>query len=63
MARVRRWPELRQRDAAHLLETFEAQAQCPLRLSDEQVAEIQRRLELSAPRLFTIDDVRGRVLG
>ena len=63
IARVRHWPDVRQRDAAHLLETFEAQAQCPLRLNGEQVAEIQRRLTLSAPRLYTIDAVRGRVLG
>ena len=62
LARVRRWPQARQSDAAHLLETFEAQAQCPLQLNDEQVAEIQRRLTLSAPRLYTIDAVRGRIL-
>lgn len=62
IARVRRWPEMRQQDAACLLETFEAQAQCPLQLNDAQVAEIQRRLALSAPRLFTIDAVRSRVL-
>lgn len=61
--RVQHWPDMRQRDAAHLLETFEAQAQCPLRLNGAQVAEIQRRLDLSVPRLSTIDIVRGRVLG
>lgn len=62
IARVRRLPDMRQIDAAHLLETFEAQAHCPLSLSDEQVAEIQRRLAVSAPRLRTINEVRARIL-
>lgn len=61
--RAKRWPETRQLDAANLLETFEAQSKCPLRLNDEQVVEIQRRLTLSAPRLLTIDTARRRVLG
>ena len=63
MTRVQRWPDVRQIDAANLLETFEAQAQCPLQLTDDQVAEIQRRLDVSNPRLRTIDEVRARILG
>lgn len=61
--RAKQWPETRQIEAANLLETFEAQTNCPLRLNDEQVAEIERRLTLSAPRLFTIETARRRVLG
>lgn len=63
ITRAKRWPETRQIDAANLLETFEAQSSCPLRLTDEQVAEIERRLALSTPRLFTIETARRRVLG
>lgn len=63
ITRAKRWPETRQIDAANLLEAFEAQTNCPLRLNDEQVAEIERRLTLSAPRLFTIETARRRVLG
>lgn len=63
ITRAKRWPETRQIEAANLLETFEAQTKCPLQLNDEQVAEIERRLSLSAPRLFTIETARRRVLG
>lgn len=61
--RAKQWPETRQIDAANLLEIFEAQTNCLLQLNDEQVVEIERRLALSAPRLFTIEITRQRVLG
>jgi hypothetical protein len=42
--RVLTWPPERQEDAAHMLESMEEQDKSPLRLTDEQAAEVRRRL-------------------
>ena len=42
--RVRTWPEKRQEDAARVLLEMEEQDKSTLRLTDEQVAEVRRRL-------------------
>jgi urease accessory protein UreE len=42
--RVRTWPEKRQEDAARVLLEMEEQDKSTLRLTDEQAAEVRRRL-------------------
>ena len=41
--RVLTWPPKRQEDAVRLLSDMEAQDASPYRLTDEQVAEVERR--------------------
>jgi hypothetical protein len=42
--RVLEWPEARQEDAAEILRLMEEQDRSPLQLSEEQLAEIRRRM-------------------
>jgi hypothetical protein len=42
--RVLSWPPERQADVAHVVEIMEEQDRSDLRLSDEQAAEVRRRL-------------------
>jgi hypothetical protein len=42
--RVLTWPAERQADVAHVVEMMEEQDKSELRLSDEQAAEVRRRL-------------------
>jgi hypothetical protein len=42
--RVLTWPSERQEDVAHVVELMEEQDKSGLRLSDEQAAEVRRRL-------------------
>lgn len=42
--RVLSWPQQRQEDAAEMLKLMEEQDKSELRLSDEQAAEVRRRL-------------------
>jgi hypothetical protein len=42
--RVLAWPPERQADLAHIVELMEEQDNSPLRLSEEQAAEVTRRL-------------------
>ncbi len=46
-----------QERAADLMLAFAAQ-QCDFQLSDEQVAEIERRMREETPKTFTVDEVR-----
>jgi hypothetical protein len=41
--RVLDWPQQRQEDAARMLREMEKQDAAPYRLTDEQVAEVERR--------------------
>jgi hypothetical protein len=50
--RVLDWPEARQEDAAEILRLMEEQDRSTLQLSDEQVAEVRRRM--TAPSSDTI---------
>jgi hypothetical protein len=59
--RVQRWPEERQEDAAKILLDMEAQANSGYRLSDEQAAEVRRRLSEPNPKFLTLDEVRARL--
>jgi hypothetical protein len=58
--RVLTWPEERQADVAHMLELMEEQDHSPVRLTDEQVAEVQRRLADPNPKFLTLEEVRER---
>ncbi len=58
--RVLSWPPERQADVAHVVELMEEQDNSPLRLSDEQVAEVRRRLADPNPKFLTLEEVRER---
>jgi hypothetical protein len=61
--RVLTWPAERQADVAHMVELMEEQDRSPLRLSNEQVAEVERRLADPNPTFLTVDEVRARLAG
>jgi hypothetical protein len=58
--RVLTWPSDRQEDAARILMEMEAQDASPVRLTDEQVEEVQRRLADPDPKYLTLEEVRER---
>jgi hypothetical protein len=58
--RVLTWPSERQQVAAEMLTLMEEQDKSPLRLTDEQVAEVERRLADPNPTFLTLDEVRER---
>jgi hypothetical protein len=58
--RVLTWPAERQADVAHMVEMMEAQDNSGLRLSDEQVAEVNRRVADPNPTFLTLGQVRER---
>jgi len=58
--RVLTWPPERQQDAAEMLTLMEAQDSATLRLTDEQVEEIERRLADPNPKFLTLEEVRER---
>jgi NH3-dependent NAD+ synthetase len=59
--RVLTWPEQRQEDAAKVLMLMEASDQSVYRLTDEQVAEVERRLADPNPRRLTLDEFKERL--
>ena len=59
--RVLNWPPERQADVVHVVELMEEQDRSRLRLSDEQVAEVKRRLADPNPKFVTLDEVRERL--
>jgi hypothetical protein len=58
--RVLTWPPERQADAARMLAEMEAQHASPYRLTDEQVAEVERRLADPNPKFLTLEEVCER---
>jgi predicted nucleic acid-binding protein len=58
--RVLTWPPERQVDAAQVLTLMEEQDKNSLRLTDEQIAEVKRRLADPNPKFLTLDEVRER---
>jgi hypothetical protein len=58
--RVLTWPPERQADVARVVTLMEEQDKSPLRRSDEQVAEVERRLADPNPKFLTLDEVRAR---
>ena len=59
--RVMNWPTERQEDAAKILMLMEAQDESTYRLTDEQVAEVQRRIDDPNPRLLTLEEFNERL--
>lgn len=58
--RVLTWPPDRQADVVQVVTLMEEQDKSPLRLSDEQVAEVKRRLADPNPKFLTLEEVRER---
>jgi hypothetical protein len=54
------WPPERQTDVAHMVELMGKQDRRDLRLTDEQVAEVERRLADPNPKCLTLEEVRER---
>jgi len=60
LERVLTWPQDRQQDAAEMLALMEEQNKSTLRLTDEQVEEVKRRLAEPNPKFLTLEEVRER---
>jgi hypothetical protein len=58
--RVLTWPPERQEDVAHVVEIMEQQDRSPLRLTDEQAAEVRRRLANPSPHPVPAEEVFKR---
>ena len=58
--RVLTWSPERQADVVHMVELMEEQDRTPIHLTDEQVAEVERRLADPSPKFLTLEEVRAR---
>jgi hypothetical protein len=58
--RVLTWPAERQADVARVVELMEEQDASPYQLTDEQAAEVKRRLAEPNPKFLTLQEVRER---
>jgi hypothetical protein len=58
--RVLTWPPERQADVAHVVEMMEEQDQSDLRLSDEQAAEVRRRVANPSKKTIPAEEVFKR---
>jgi hypothetical protein len=58
--RVLTWPAERQADVAHVIEIMEEQDKSELRLSDEQIAEVRRRLANPSKKSIPAEEVFKR---
>ena len=58
--RVMSWPPERQEEAARVLRQMEEQDASPYQLTDEQLAEVKRRLADPTPKFLTLEEVRER---
>ena len=59
--RVLTWPPERQADVVHVVELMEEQDNSALRLSDEQAAEVRRRLAEENPKTITLAEFNERL--
>jgi hypothetical protein len=59
--RVLTWPDERQEDAAKVSMLMESADESVYRLTDEQVAEVGRRLADPNPRRLTLDEFKERL--
>ena len=59
--RVLTWPPERQEDAVRMLTAMEEQDHSTLRLSDEQAAEVRRRLNEKNPKVLTHAEFNKRI--
>jgi hypothetical protein len=58
--RVLTWPAERQADVAHVIELMEEQDKSELRLSDEQITEVRRRLANPSKKSIPAEEVFKR---
>jgi hypothetical protein len=58
--RVLSWPTKRQEEAARVLTQMEEQDTSPHQLTDEQLAEVKRRLADPNPKFLTLEEARER---
>ena len=58
--RVLSWPPERQEEAARVLTQMEEQDASPYQLTDEQLAEVKRRLADPNPKFLMLEEVRER---
>jgi hypothetical protein len=58
--RVLTWPPERQADIAEVVTLMEAQDKSPLRLTDEQAAEVRRRLAKPSTKRIPAEEVFRR---
>ena len=61
LERVLTWPPERQADVVHVVELMEEQDNSALRLSDEQAAEVRRRLAEENPKTITLAEFNERL--
>jgi hypothetical protein len=61
LERVLTWPPERQEDAAEILMSIEAQDKSGYRLSDDQLAELQRRRAEKDPKKLTLSEFDERL--
>ncbi|HLI20469.1 MAG TPA: hypothetical protein VKV32_05090 [Stellaceae bacterium] len=59
--RVLGWPAERQADVAHVVEIMEEQDKSDVRLTDEQAAEVCRRLVEKSPKTLTLAEFNERL--
>jgi hypothetical protein len=59
--RVLTWPPERQADVAHVLELMEEQDNSTLRLSEEQAAEVRRRIAEENPKSVALAEFNERL--
>jgi hypothetical protein len=58
--RVLTWPKERQENVVEILESMEKQDKSPLRLTEEQAAEVRRRLKEKNPKTIPAEEVFRR---
>jgi hypothetical protein len=58
--RVLTWPPERQADVAHIIEMLEEQDKSDLRLTDEQAAEVRRRMANRSEKTVPAEEVFKR---
>jgi hypothetical protein len=59
--RVRDWPDARQADLAEIVELMEQQDSSPVRLTEEQAAEVRRRMADPNPQTSSLADFNRRL--
>ena len=59
--RVLTWPPERQADIAHVVKLMEEQDNSRVRISDEQAAEVRRRLAEKSPKSLTLAEFNKRL--
>jgi hypothetical protein len=59
--RVQTWPPERQADVIEVVKLMEAQDKSGLSLTDDQIAEVQRRLAEDNPKTMTLAEFSARV--